>query len=177
MRRASFIVGLLLLLASTGCVYRRMTILSEPAGARVFVNNVEVGSTPCNVPTNIYLDQGNYKITLFKDGFEPLEVLQPVPPKLYEYPGLDLFTELGPFNYHDHRVFTYQMQPMKEKSGDELKQQADEYRQRGAGVVGVPVIPGVSPPPGVVAPPSGGVVTPPQGAVESGRVIPVPPQQ
>lgn len=176
MRRASIIFGLLLLVASTGCVYRRMTILSEPAGARVFVNNVEVGSTPCNVPTNVYLDQGNYKITLFKDGYEPLEVLQPVPPKPYQYPGIDFLAEISPFNYHDHRIFSYQMQPMREKSGDELKQQADEFRQRGSGVLSTPLVPGVSPPPNVVMPPPVNGTAPPPNTVEPGRVIPVPPQ-
>ncbi len=121
----------------TGCVLRRMTIMSDPPGARVFVNNVEVGTTPCDVPSNLYIDNGNYKFTLFKDGFEPLEVLQPVPAKTYQYFGIDLFSEvLSPHTYNDRRIFSYQLQPMREKSGDELKQHADEFRMRGMGVGG-----------------------------------------
>lgn len=201
MRRLA-IVLVLLVLCSTGCVYRRMTILSEPPGARVFMNNVEVGTTPCNVPTNSFLDHGNYKFKLFKDGFEPLEVLEPVPPKWWEYPGIDFFAEISPFDHRDRRIFTYQLQPMKEKSGDELKQQADEFRQRGGGGGTLPAMPppgvqpglNVQPPPGVnggVSLPPGAVggATPPPGfqpgpatgaqqpppGVE--RTIPVPPQQ
>lgn len=173
MRRFGLILLFAMLVLGTGCVYRRMTILSDPPGARVFVNNIEVGTTPCNVPTNAFIDHGNYKFTLFKAGFEPLEVLQPVPPKWYEYPGIDAFAELGPWVTRDHRIFTYQLQPAREKSGDELKQQADEFRQRGSGVSPnvIPMQPGVSPPPMSPAngatPPPGPVGSPPPGAVGS----------
>ena len=184
MKRACSTMVFLLVVLNTGCVFRRMTVMSDPPGARLFVNNVEVGTTPCNVPTNAFIDLGNYKFTLFKDGFEPLEVLQPVPPKWYEYPGVDVFSELGPWMVRDLRVFNYQMQPVREKSGDELKQQADEFRQRGGGGASTsPVIPGPgtvvpgSPPPGIapaagVSPPPG-VATPPRSASPT---IPVPPQ-
>lgn len=153
---------------STGCIYRRMTILSEPPGARVFVNNVEVGTTPCNVPTNAFLDHGNYKFTLFKDGFEPLEVLQPVPANAYEYPAIDFLAEICPVEYRDKRVFTYTLQPVREKSGDELKQQADEFRQRGGGGM-------FNVPPAVSPPPASQPVSPPPNA-ETTPTIPLPPR-
>lgn len=182
MARAGFTVWILFFLLSTGCVYRRMTVMSDPPGARLFINNVEVGTTPCNVPTNAFIDFGNYKFTLFKDGFEPLEVLQPVPAKWYEYPGLDFFSEVGPWTVRDLRVFSYQMQPVREKSGDELKQHADEFRQRGGGGVSAPpiapvsgaVVPG-SPPPGAIGnSPPGGTSSPPPGTTTPN--IPVPPR-
>jgi hypothetical protein len=136
MTRSFWLLSLLVVLLLSGCVFRRMTIMSDPPGARVFVNNVEVGSTPCDVPSNLYLDNGTYKFTLFKDGFEPLQVMQPVPPKTYELFGIDAFSEvLNPFPYYDRRIFSYQLQPMREKSGDELKQQADEFRSKGQTIV------------------------------------------
>ncbi len=190
MRRLATLL-VLLTLCTTGCVYRRMTILSEPPGARVFVNNVEVGTTPCNVPTNSFIDYGTYRFTLFKDGFEPLDVMQPVPPEWWGYPAIDFFAEISPWDKRDRRIFTYQLQPMREKSGDELKQQADEFRQRAGGGGTIPNVvmppPGVggvvspppgavggsSPPPGFQPGPAGGTQQPPPGA---GRTIPVPPQ-
>ena len=181
MRRIGVILPLLMLILSTGCVYRRMTVMSDPPGARLFVNNLEVGTTPCIVPTNAFIDYGNYKFTLFKDGFEPLEVLQPVPPKWYQYPWIDAVTELGPWTVRDQRLFSYQLQPAREKSGDELKQQADEFRQRGNAIGSAPlpatsipmttIPPGTSPPPGTSAPPS--TVAPP--LTNPGPAIPVPP--
>jgi hypothetical protein len=145
-RRLLHLTLLFLLLLQAGCVYRRMTIMSDPPGARVFVNNIEVGTTPCDVPTNLYLDQGKYKFTLFKDGFEPREVIQPVPAKPYEWFGVDLVTEvLSPFPHHDRRIFTYQLLPIQEKSGDELKKQADEYRTRGQGIVAPQPAPPIHP--------------------------------
>jgi hypothetical protein len=143
MRRTSVLAGLLVLVLLPGCVYRRMTIITDPPGARLFVNNVEVGTTPCDVPSNLYLDHGTYKFTLFRDGFEPLEILQPVPPKPYQVFGIDFFSEVvSPFPYNDHRYFSYQMQPVREKSGDELKQNAEDFRMRGLGIAApVPVPP------------------------------------
>lgn len=180
-RTASFLALALLVLCS-GCVYRRMTVMSDPPGARLFVNNVEVGTTPCNVPTNAFVDLGNYKFKLFKDGYEPLEVLQPVPAKWYEYPGIDFFSEVGPWTVRDLRVFNYQLQPVREKSGDELKQQADEFRQRGSGGVStqpaVPVtgvVPG-SPPPGVAPPLNNASPPPGTSGGTTTPTIPVPPQ-
>ncbi|MBL8821574.1 MAG: PEGA domain-containing protein [Planctomycetia bacterium] len=168
MRKILLLLGFIIITSPcTGCIYRRMTIMSEPPGARVFVNNVEVGTTPCNVPTNVFLDHGNYKFTLFKDGFEPLEVLQPVPANAYEYPAIDFLAEICPIEYRDRRVFNYQLQPVREKSGDELKQQADEFRQRGGG--------GMSTAPLVVPPPAGQAVSPPPNA-ETGPSIPLPPR-
>ena len=173
MRCCGHYLLLALVLVSTGCVYRRMTILSDPPGARVFINNVEVGTTPCNVPTNAFIDHGNYKITLFKDGFEPYEALEPVPPKWWQYPGIDFLAEVGPFDQRDRRVFTYQLQPMREKSGDELKQQADEFRQRGGGggtMNAVPPGAAIAPAGATLPPATSGPALPPVGQ------IPVPPQ-
>ena len=192
MRRFAVILPLLLLLLSTGCVFRRMTVMTDPPGARLFVNNIEVGTTPCIVPTNAFIDYGNYKFTLFKDGYEPLEVIQPVPPKWYQYPWIDAVTELGPWTVRDQRLFSYQLQPAREKSGDELKQQADEFRQRGNAIGSAPIpMTTVAPagttappttfaPPGAVAP-SGNVVAPPPMTNapplgSTGTTIPVPPQ-
>ncbi len=142
MLRTPIIVALLTLAMLPGCVYRRMTVITDPPGARLFVNNIEVGTTPCDVPSNLFIDYGNYKFTLFRDGFEPLEVQQPVPPKPYEVFGVDFFSEvLNPFPTYDHRYFSYQLKPVQEKSGDELKQQADEFRVRGLGIGA----PGVAP--------------------------------
>ena len=64
---------------------------------------------PASVPTNAFIDYGNYKFTLFKDGYEPLEVDESwKPAKWYQYPGIDAFTELGPWTVRDQRLFTYQ---------------------------------------------------------------------
>src|SRR5262245_50915045 len=98
------------LLASTGCVERRMTIVSDPPGAVAFLNGRQIGATPADVPSELFIYHGTYEVTLFRDGFEPLVAKQPVPPYWYEYPLVDFISEhVWPFHVKDHRIFTYQL--------------------------------------------------------------------
>jgi len=78
----------------TGCVTRTLSITSEPSGARVFLNDQEVGATPLVVGFTHY---GTYDVRLEKEGSRALwtkaEAVQP----WWEYPVVDLVAEVtGP---------------------------------------------------------------------------------
>lgn len=76
-----------------GCVRRVVEITSEPSGAIVWMNDREVGTTPCTVEI---LHYGTYDVRLEKPGFEPRsEGLKAVPPA-WDLPGPDLVAELIP---------------------------------------------------------------------------------
>lgn len=75
------------LLALTGCIERRLIVSSEPAGATLFLNDVEVGRTPCEVDFTYF---GVYDIRLRKEGFEPLITTAEAKAPLHEWPGVDL---------------------------------------------------------------------------------------
>lgn len=83
------IVGLcgLLAVASGGCMSRRVSITSEPSGASVTVNDVEIGRTPVEADFTFY---GVYDVLVSKDGFEPLRTKARARAPLYEYPPVDL---------------------------------------------------------------------------------------
>lgn len=130
MIRTAALCGLIVLLA--GCVKRQMIIDSEPRGALVNVNGTDVGATPVNVPSHLFLYYGHYDIRLFKDNLEPLYVKQAVPPPWYQYPVIDFVAEnLVPWSISDRREFTYQLLPNRVVPPEELLRNADAQRGQG----------------------------------------------
>ena len=53
----------------SACVRRTIEITSEPEGALVWLNDREVGRTPCSIEFTHY---GRYDVRLRRDGFEPI---------------------------------------------------------------------------------------------------------
>lgn len=110
-----------------GCVERRMTVRTNPPGAQLYVDDYEIGTTPCSVDFTYY---GTRKIRLVKDGYETAVIKQPIPAPWYQYVPFDFITEnLVPGHIRDERVVTYQMQPAPQVPQDQLLQRAEALRQ------------------------------------------------
>ena len=77
-----------------GCVRRVVEITSEPSGATVWLNDREVGSTPCDVEI---LHYGVYDVRVTKVGYEPLSVGKRATAPVWDLPGPDLVAEILPF--------------------------------------------------------------------------------
>jgi hypothetical protein len=76
-----------------GCLKRTISITSEPAGALVWLNDVEVGRTPTEVDFTYF---GVYDVRLDLAGHEPIITQRDAKAPAHEYPGLDLFAEMYP---------------------------------------------------------------------------------
>lgn len=76
-----------------GCMERHITITSQPEGALVWVNDVEVGRTPCDTDFTFY---GDYDVRLRLDGYEPMQREMAAEAPWYEYPPFDLFANAVP---------------------------------------------------------------------------------
>jgi hypothetical protein len=74
-------------LALGGCLERRIHITSEPAGAMVWLNDVEVGRTPCETAFTYF---GDYDVRVRLEGYEPLVERKKARQPVYEYPPMDL---------------------------------------------------------------------------------------
>ena len=117
-------VGLL-----TGCVERKYVITSDPPGAIVYRNGQYLGATPVD---DHFVYFGKYHFTLVRDGYETLQVDEPIPTPWYEWPGLDFFSETAwPFTVKDEHRFHYQMQPMQLPRTDEVLEHAEQLRAKG----------------------------------------------
>jgi hypothetical protein len=142
-------IALLITAAIGGCVQRRLTIRSNPPGARVYVGDEEIGTTPVSTDFVYY---GTRKIRLVKDGFETMVVNQPIPAPWYQIPPLDFISEnLVPGEIRDERVVNFQLVPLQAVSSDHVLARAEQLRAT-SGVAPIALIhPGV---PGMVAPPN-----------------------
>lgn len=102
-------LGSLCLVTSSGCVRRRLTVRSNPPGAQVFVDNQEIGTTPCSASFVYY---GTRSITVMKDGFRTEKIMQKINPPWYELPPLDFISEnLVSRELRDERIVDVQLVP------------------------------------------------------------------
>ena len=111
--RRSFSLVLLFAIAVTsalpGCVHRRMTVTSNPPGARVLLDGDEVGETPTSVDFTHY---GTREVVLQKDGYDTLKTMQTVSAPWYQILPFEFFADnLLPFQMTNRHEFTYQLQP------------------------------------------------------------------
>jgi hypothetical protein len=121
----------LLAVALTGCSRRTLEITSEPSGALVWVNDVELGRTPLKASFQHY---GEYDVLLRKDGFEPLRTHKTAYTPLHQRPPLDLVT--APLPIENTTSWHFTLEPSKESTlakeqlESELTARADELRKQ-----------------------------------------------
>ena len=141
----------LVCLSACGCVRRRMTIVSNPPGALVYVDDYEIGTTP--ISTN-FIYYGQRKIQLVKDGYETKTVLQTIPPPWYQYFPLDFVSEnFVPGEIRDRRTLTYTLTPQAVAPTDTLLGRAEELRRGVHSVTGTtPTAASIQPRPGPISP-------------------------
>jgi PEGA domain-containing protein len=143
------------MLLPCGCVRRRLNVRSNPPGALVYVDNQQIGTTPCSVDFTYY---GTREIRLVKPGYETLTLNQPIPAPWYQIPPLDFFSEnLVPTKIRDNRTVCYDLAPQVIVPREQLVDRANQLRQD---TLQYPVAPagaaipiGPAGPPGVIAPP------------------------
>jgi PEGA domain len=107
-----------------GCVERRMVITSEPEGALVTLNDVEVGSTPCEVDFTYF---GVYDVRLKKEGFEPLATKAEAKAPFHEWPVIDLVAMAIPVKKRTKVEWHFILEPVVEDRAM-LIQRAEELR-------------------------------------------------
>ncbi|MBM4107296.1 MAG: PEGA domain-containing protein [Phycisphaerae bacterium] len=102
-----------LLLALPGCLSRTMVITSQPPGATVFLNEVEVGRTPLQTEFEWY---GVYDVRLRLDGFEPVVTSRKASTPIHELPGIDFFATLAPVSFKHQVRWHFDLAPSPERS-------------------------------------------------------------
>ncbi len=126
------LLGTMLLVCamSSGCVQRRILVRSNPPGAQVYIDNYEIGTTPCSTSFTYY---GTREIRVVKDGYETLVVRQPFPTPWYQYVPIDFVTEnLWPQEIRDERVVDYTLIPQRIEPTSQLLGRAEQLRHQTA---------------------------------------------
>jgi hypothetical protein len=161
--RALALVLALLAAGQVGCnsMRRRITVRSNPPGALVYIDDYQIGTTPCSTEFTYY---GTRNVTLVKDGFETLRVKQQFFPAWYQIPPLDFVSDnVWPLKLRDERVVSYTMSPQVLVPTEQTLGRAENLRRGVQG--GVVPAGGVLPP--APATPGGPEMLPP-----GGRAIP-----
>ncbi len=125
---ASFVLAAALLITA-GCVRRTARFTSVPDGARVFLNDREIGRTPATVEFTWY---GDYDVVYRLDGYETVKTNAVISPPLYQRFPFDFFAEvLWPGELHDHHdIPTQELVARQPIDQDELIGRAKELRER-----------------------------------------------
>jgi hypothetical protein len=117
---------LIILLAAAGCVERKLTINTNPAGAQVFLNDEEIGVSPVTTSFNWY---GNYNITIRKQGCETLQARRKLNAPWYDLFPFDFVTQvLYPGRIVDSQEWSFDLKPQKEVSRQELIEAAEQIK-------------------------------------------------
>ena len=112
---------------TSGCVHRRLTVRSNPPGAAVYVDNQEIGTTPVTANYTYY---GTREIRLEKAGFETLTVKQNLRPPWYQFPVLDFISEnMLPHDIRDERELDFAMVPQIVVPREQILHRARQLRQ------------------------------------------------
>lgn len=132
----------LLCLGNTGCVRRRMTIRSYPPGAQVFVDNREIGTTPCSTSYTYY---GKRTIMVVKDGYKTETFVHQFSVPWYEYFPLDFINEnLNPREIRDESTIDVTLTPQENVPPEKLLERANSMRN-GARVGLISPLPDIKP--------------------------------
>jgi len=102
-------------LTLTGCVERQIRVTSTPPGARVWLNDQEIGTTPCASGFTFY---GGYDVRLEKPGYEAIHELKTANAPLYEYPVADLAATAAPGTITNSITWHFDLTPVAERSKD-----------------------------------------------------------
>jgi PEGA domain len=113
-------------LSSSGCVYHRLVVRSDPPGAQVILDGQEVGNTPVAVP---FLYYGTRQLTLVKPGYETRTELVKIPAPWYQYVPIDFVSDnFLPRQVTDRHEIVWQLNPQGVVPLEKLQERADALR-------------------------------------------------
>ena len=101
----------LVLCFSQGCIYRKLTIKTDPPGALVYLNDRLMGESPL---THSFVWYGWYRVTVRKSGYERIEDRRKLTAPFYFWIPFDLVMEIMPFPITDAHTWSYTLYPISE---------------------------------------------------------------
>ncbi|MFO0833017.1 MAG: PEGA domain-containing protein [Phycisphaerales bacterium] len=112
--------ALLSALLLNGCATRTIEVTSDPPGATVVANDVELGRTPLSADFTYY---GSYDVLVTKPGYEPLRTVATARAPFYEYPPVDLAA--APVSPHTTIYWHFTLSPSLESTQPKEQLESD----------------------------------------------------
>lgn len=112
-----------------GCAQRTIVVTSEPPGAIVWLNDVEIGRTPVEAS---FLFYGTYDVQVRLEGYEAINTGRRAVAPWYEYPPFDLIAEASPVPVRTRIRWHFDLTPLGTEPTDEsaLTDRARQMRDR-----------------------------------------------
>lgn len=111
-RRRFLCFALLAAAPLAGCVERTITVTSEPPGAIVWLNDVEIGRTPVETGFTFY---GTYDVRLRLEGYESVIESRKANAPVYDLPAIDLIAEAIPARIQSAFAWHFVLTPLPER--------------------------------------------------------------
>jgi hypothetical protein len=118
-------VVLAVLCFCTGCVERKLTIVTEPPNALVALNDEEIGTSPVTVGFEWY---GDYAVRITKDGYQTLNTHQNLKRPLKDRFPFDLFADMFTTKI-DAYTWNFKLEPYQQTQKDVLIKSAAGLRK------------------------------------------------
>jgi len=99
-----------------GCVERKLTIVTEPSGALVSLNDEEIGVSPVTVGFEWY---GDYGVRISKDGYQTLITHQNLKRPIKDVFPFDLLADMFTTKI-DEYTWNFKLEPYQQIQKDEL---------------------------------------------------------
>jgi len=112
-----------------GCLKRTISVTTEPPGALVWINDVEVGRTPLETDFTFY---GNYDVRVRREGYEPIVTSAKAKRPIQEMPGIDLLAEAAPVRMHNVVRWHWNLVPLAEQAQSKEQAEQDLLARAGA---------------------------------------------
>jgi len=126
-RKLLLMILLLICLGLAGCVERRLTINTNPAGAQVLLNDEDVGISPVTTSFNWY---GDYNVTIRKEGCQTLNTHRKLERPWHDYPPFDfILGVLYPGQIVNSYQWSFDLEPQKEIDRTELIKAAEQFAE------------------------------------------------
>lgn len=123
-----------LALGACGRQERIISITTDPPGALVTVNDVELGRSPVETEFTFF---GVYDVRITKEGYEPLLTSKEAVAPLHEYPVVDLFATAIPGTRRTHLDWHFQL-TARPAAANQAASEADLLARAKAFAAGVP---------------------------------------
>ena len=124
----AILVLLVFVLLIGGCVERKLTVLTEPVGAIVALNDEEIGRSPVTVSFEWY---GDYNVRISKEGYETLKTHRKLKGPWYDKFPFDFFAQiLNPRRIENSYEWTFQLEEKQYPDREKLLEAAKQIRDQ-----------------------------------------------
>ncbi len=115
------------LIALQGCVERRLTINTKPQKALIELNDEQIGTSPVTTSFQWY---GDYNVRITKPGCETLKTHRKLKAPWYDKFPFDFFALVYPKRIVDEYEWTFELEPKKQLSRQQLIENAKELKEK-----------------------------------------------